>query len=160
MTRPDIEAIAARAAAATEGPWDDLWFGPDTLVGYRADAALEWPNYSDKQSPLWRRGGQVLGEDDHTLYLGPGAAFTPLDATFIAHARTDVPALVAYVEELEAELLRFEEPPETREEKTAKVRDLLSDAIESYDAEEFRAYDMADRIMRRPARIAHYRGYQ
>ena len=64
----DLDAIEARANAATEGPWE----------------------YS---------GLTLWGRDN----LGLIKATTPEDRTFTAAARTDVPALVARVRELEGE---------------------------------------------------------
>jgi hypothetical protein len=75
----DLAAIAARANAATPGPWctdnTEIYQGSE----YRADA-------------FWV--GETCRVD------GPDA---PADAEFIAHARTDVPALLARVAELEAQ---------------------------------------------------------
>jgi len=69
----DLDAIRARADAATEGPWEcePAAFGPRWFV-YNASRGL---------------AGDVR----------------PDDAIFIAHARSDVPALVGEVEHLRAE---------------------------------------------------------
>jgi hypothetical protein len=69
----DLDAIEARAEAATEGPWyeDDITFGTGTLVIARFDDTVV-----QSSLPL-----------SHTR--------TAPNADFIAHARTDVPALVA-----------------------------------------------------------------
>ncbi|NDO78254.1 hypothetical protein GKZ75_08460 [Kocuria indica] len=73
MTREQLDAIRERADSATEGRW-----------AWQEDAVLlAW----DGEEASW-----VL---DH------GAAF-PEDAEFIAHAREDVPALLAEVERLRA----------------------------------------------------------
>lgn len=75
---PDLGAIEARANAATPGPW-----GYD-LNGYIApDLGDEW-------------GGTVA------KVLGKGGQFDK-DGEFIAHARTDIPALLAEVRRLRAE---------------------------------------------------------
>ena len=80
MTDEQLAEIEARAAAATAGSWE--WrptMSTDPRVG---------PPYFDH----WRLGGngRVLAADRGTI----------ADAEFIAHARTDVEALVAEVERL------------------------------------------------------------
>ena len=67
-----LAEIRARAENATDGPWED-WGGVDANGVTRASGPITW--------------------DDHG-----GEVFKPADAEFIAHARTDVPALLAAVE--------------------------------------------------------------
>lgn len=79
MTKEELEAIGARAEAATEGPWDVsesevVWAAP----GVDATPGSSFPDLQD----------------------GAGE-FSEADAAFISHARVDVPALLAYVAELE-----------------------------------------------------------
>lgn len=88
----DLDAIKARAEAATTGPW-----------------TFENGEYSGKN---WMIGSLFCGADDvgdgwtvhittdhvHASQLYGGGASA--DAAFIAAARTDVPALVAEVERL------------------------------------------------------------
>ena len=71
----DLEAIKARAEAATPGPWS---CGSEQLDDTRIQSA-------DGEMTIYDEGG-------HTWK----------DADFIAHAITDVPALVAEVERLSA----------------------------------------------------------
>ena len=82
MTTPDLDAIQARVDAAQPGPW--TLHGTSTLY-MNGHAAF-----------FLRRDGK------------PGQILTlsgfPADAEFIAHAREDVPALLAEVERLQAEL--------------------------------------------------------
>lgn len=79
----DLDAIEARANAATEGPWDSYTVpGTGRIAGYVAVAI------SDTEMQIARFEGGFF------------------DAEFIAHARTDVPALVARVRELEAAVER------------------------------------------------------
>jgi hypothetical protein len=76
----DLDAIKARAEVATPGPWEED--GSEIyVVGSRA----------------W------VAESCHLAEYGV-TAHGDLDAEFIAHARTDVPALVAEVERLRADL--------------------------------------------------------
>lgn len=74
MTPGELAAIKARAEAATPGPWDTVL---SRHVVSHADAFRGAPDW-----PLMPK--------------------TVADATFISHARTDVPALVAEVERLRA----------------------------------------------------------
>ena len=74
MTRPNIKAIRARCDAATPGPW-----------------RLEGLEIHGNAKP-GRCGLLIYDEGGHDKK----------DARFIAHARADIPALLAYIEELEA----------------------------------------------------------
>jgi hypothetical protein len=79
----NLDAIEARANAATEGPWTlevSGWSGKrvDTLSSPSSTVIMGQDE----------RGGASWSDDD--------------DAEFIAHAREDVPALVKHVRELEA----------------------------------------------------------
>lgn len=83
MTREELSAIEARAEAATPGPW-------------RADG----------NSP--RKVRDADGDTFARIELPPGStadeiAASHATATFIAHARTDIPALIAHIRTLEAE---------------------------------------------------------
>ena len=86
-----LHEIKSRAAAATEGPWEWTQYRVPTLEGWKGDpAAYRWQT-------------EVL-EADHNGECGCRSAcqleltVDPADAEFIAHARTDIPALVAAVE--------------------------------------------------------------
>ncbi len=79
----DLDAIKARAAAATPGPWY-VERGGEHGDPFWAIAAILRDPYGDNSLSC--------GSDREV-------------AEFIAHARTDVPALVAEVERLEAALL-------------------------------------------------------
>jgi len=82
----DLEAINARCDAATAGPW--VYFPPDS-------------NCAFPQIILGRVRDLLFDQDDDL----------PEDAEFIAHARTDLPALVAEVERLRS-MIRAEHMPE------------------------------------------------
>jgi hypothetical protein len=79
----DLEAIKARAQAATEGPWD--WGPLDSTLSGRL--ALRAPG----MRPVVRAAAADVW---------PSAA----DAVFIAAARSDIPALVTEVERLQNEI--------------------------------------------------------
>jgi hypothetical protein len=81
MKRPDIEAIKARLAEASNG---------------------EWIQY-DRGSALY-----LIQADGFEYVAQTTGKNAEADAAFIAHARQDIPALLAYVEELEARLKREE----------------------------------------------------
>lgn len=86
-----LDEIKARAEAATEGPWEWTQYRVPTLEGWKGDPAT------------YRWQTEVL-EADHNGECGCRSAcqleltVLPPDAEFIAHSRTDVPALVAAVE--------------------------------------------------------------
>jgi len=95
----DVDAIQARIDAATEGPWcfygDDLWRGTaEALAAYDAN-----PNPDED---LWPYA-------DGNGHLFHGDPVRPADAEFIAHARTDVPALLAALAERDAAIGRVRE---------------------------------------------------
>lgn len=84
----DLEAIKKRAEAATPGPWD---------VADKYDKEQSWPwviAFDGDAEPWWVAECAI--------------DITPTDgvdnAQFIAHARSDVPALVAEVEKLRGRL--------------------------------------------------------
>lgn len=89
MTDEELDAIEARAAAATWGPW-------------RA-------GHVEAEGKVWARDAHALGGP----HLGEVCIFnanlhrphTP-DREFVAHARTDVPALVAELRRVRAEAKR------------------------------------------------------
>lgn len=83
MSRPDIEAIRARAEKASRGPW----------AAYNAMCCPDM--------------GGVSGPDRRVCQAEIGARGHPMDledAEFCAAARQDIPDLLAYVDELEKAL--------------------------------------------------------
>lgn len=101
MTAPlDLDAIRARADAATEGPWAP-WLDLDgtphmqgmLMVG---NAAAVIP-----PGQCWIEGVDV-NPIAHT--------HTPEDRAFIAHARQDIPALLDRIRDLEAAIARVRAP--------------------------------------------------
>jgi hypothetical protein len=87
MTRPDLDAIEARANAATPGPW-------------RSE-----PGFCGSQQRKFLRRESGM---DRVLFgrhcVKAEEAQYDLDCDFTASARTDVPALADYVRELETQL--------------------------------------------------------
>lgn len=83
MTELDLKAIKARCEAATPGPWD-------VAIG----------NFSDDVSVVYVGSPGLKGSDQKRYNLSED------DQKFIAHARADVPTLVAEVERLRAALMK------------------------------------------------------
>lgn len=81
MTPERLEAIRQRVEKATQGPWN--FEGNKWQDGYVI--------YSPIKRGFHNNGGEVAEVDD---------SYEPSDAEFIAHAREDVPALLAEVERL------------------------------------------------------------
>jgi FtsZ-binding cell division protein ZapB len=75
----DIDAIRRREQAATPGPWKAVDFGDDT-------------------DPRTAYG--VWGKDDDDLCIFEDVDTLLADAEFIAHARQDIPALLAEIDRL------------------------------------------------------------
>ena len=84
MDIQELAEIESRCLAATKGPWQSFIEGRDHLSG---DSFI-------------RTGG--MDNDSPDLYLAGG---TLHDQDFIAHARQDIPRLVAEVRKLQAQLL-------------------------------------------------------
>lgn len=98
MTTPDIEAIKKRTEAATEGPWKTHLVDDTSIV---TEDGTDVCTTCDST--------QAEREDGYNVEYERMEA----DAQFIAHARSDIPALLSYIDTLkaehEAELLEFSE---------------------------------------------------
>jgi len=95
VTDLDLDAIKARADAATPGPWYRV--GPPWNRGAPwVNAGSEDPHHGRFLCDLDAEMAGVDRDDDEP-------SNEVADAEFIAHARTDVPALLARIAELEAE---------------------------------------------------------
>ena len=81
MTRPPIEAIEARANAATPGPW---------RYRGKSNTVHESPGREE-----FEYGPKIFGFDDGVDEIRNE------DASFLVHARTDIPALLEYIRALE-----------------------------------------------------------
>lgn len=92
MTNDELDAIEARTNAATVGPWH-VWSDTDELVDIpRPSGTSPYPlAQCDQQDFTARIYAADYRKRDHR---------TSDNAYFIAHARTDVPALVAEVRRL------------------------------------------------------------
>ena len=127
----DLAAIRARCDAATRGPWSvsTLTYPNGTTVVESITGVSEpqWSDYGEGEGE-WFTDSLVLVETDAGVY-GP----TMPDAQFIAAARTDVPALLAYVNDLEERALtaeeRLEQRTRERDEERAQVERLQAFAV-------------------------------
>jgi len=101
----DLDAIEARAQAASPGPWG---YG----TGYSADGGQQLTAKADKadflalslnddEAPLW-----VIDNGDVIPAATGDGPRAKANAAFIANARTDVPALLALVREQQDQLDR------------------------------------------------------
>lgn len=76
MTPKELKQIKARCEAASEGPWEICKEDGVDIIGNNGEIILEL-------------SGKMLG-----------CTVRPYNFKFIAHARTDIPALIAEVERL------------------------------------------------------------
>lgn len=102
-----LDAIKARAEAATPGPWVQGY--PDDLPGESRDVFFQ---------PEFRDTGEGYGAT-YTGRIYDEGGHTAADAAFIAYARTDVPLLLAVAEAAAAlmdnhDLQRFLHRPDFR----------------------------------------------
>ncbi len=102
MTEQELAAIEARAAAATEGPWEvtaDQHALDNEREHCQGITAPPGPDEIEmgKEYDIEPRQREIVVTDS--------GFYPPLkaDAAFIAHARTDVPALVCEVRRVGAE---------------------------------------------------------
>ena len=87
MTEEEIEAIAARAAAATLGPWE-------------CDDDGHWI----QSTSVFDRVYEPTHDRERRIIID--AANKPTDTDFIVHARADVPALIAALREAQSTIAR------------------------------------------------------
>jgi hypothetical protein len=97
MTEEQLAGIKARTSAATPGPWSAALLYDVTDTTYIDEC--EFGFIGDINAPDERAGIEYIGfraiEPD-----SPQQKQIHADATFIAHAREDVPALLAEIERL------------------------------------------------------------
>lgn len=82
----DLDPIKAREAAATPGPWGESPKQPDAVISLA-------PGATRRGTFDYDYGGAFIGE-----------SMLRADRAFVCAARTDVPALLAEVERLRAQL--------------------------------------------------------
>ncbi len=117
--RPDLEAIKARADAATAGPWElvpevdyrypkkgrecDLCENGVELLRVRQVIDILVHDHCSPSHRITASSGRVAGNYEYE----DGGIIRHEDTVFIANARQDVPALLEYIAELEAKLDKF-----------------------------------------------------
>lgn len=112
MNEAKLREIEERARAATPGPW--RWWTSNSFRRLSSDAT--------------GKDGDVAHAFTHPVDRHPDISIREADQAFIAHARGDVPALVAEVRRLQAEVqardesLRIALTPETLDAATASAR--------------------------------------
>jgi hypothetical protein len=129
----DLEAVEARANAATPGPW---WVS-EGADDYGTDV-FAMPEARDPLGNFVCRTGKGFLYDAGTT-----------DAEFIAYAREDVPALVAAVRALEGECERLHEEVEARDRSVVALKRLV--ARQREDADETDDDNECMRCLERPA---------
>lgn len=107
MTDEELNEIEARAQAATEGPWvPDRYEGDLTARAIRGCCTKKSPHgpgdFSDRYG-----NEDCTGQWQTEIVTTDCGVYThnEADIDFIAHARQDVPALVAEVRRLQAALV-------------------------------------------------------
>ena len=107
LTQQQLADIEARANAATDGPWGVYTFGGDSLIEIAADLHETGHGYSARRT-IARFDEEPLDNDPaHREWTAEEDwEQVQADAAFVAAARTDVPALLAEVRRLRAELDR------------------------------------------------------
>lgn len=105
--KPDIEAIRARAEKATAGPWvlasvDIMPEDRDAKgVGRLWTITEPQEGQTIRRGPIGRKSPNTDAVIDGAGYDADGIYGSTPDLDFIAHAREDIPALLARVDELE-----------------------------------------------------------
>lgn len=103
MTHDELQAIKARAEAATPGPWRQGYASMSCTKDHGGLGHHPGPPQCVYDKLTWHESNECVSAANGDEICGPddyGNAPRENDCTFIAHARTDVPALVAEVERL------------------------------------------------------------
>lgn len=100
LTAEQIAEIAARAEAATKGPWGTYNDGTG-LIDIAADLQDTGHGYRCRRYVGQLEADQIDNDPTHTDWdEDQDRAQVAADAAFVAHAREDVPALLADLERL------------------------------------------------------------
>jgi hypothetical protein len=101
LSREALEEIKQRCARATPGPWERKAGTPPAVITTHDHKSKTFPDTRRQRD----ENGKLIG-----LLQGVCVAVAPnweerwRDMDFLAHARTDVPALLKHIEELEQQL--------------------------------------------------------
>jgi hypothetical protein len=106
VTKEERAAARARCEAATEGPWEQTHSvsreGPGCLVHHQAKTGAPWTICQ------WTVCQCINTPKNNAVR----------DATFVAHARADLPAALDEIDRLEALLRKWDIDPDTGKHKT------------------------------------------
>lgn len=138
LTEEQIAEIRARVEAATPGPWDTI--GGSRVRAVKGDMAC--PIFSSEAPIDWHKNKRIT----HPV-LCRAYADQVNNATFIAHAREDIPALLSALEAQAAELAevrqQYVDANEARidaETQLAEARKALRGLLEPFEDDDCR-YD-------------------
>ena len=101
LTDAELQAIRERAEKATEGPWESVMDVTRKNGPLRAD--VQQQNPVREIFKTGQKAGQLRREWHRNVAIGilfPACLLH--DAEFIAHARTDIPRLLAEIDRLKA----------------------------------------------------------
>lgn len=100
----DLDAITARANAATPGPWGAYTFGGDTLIEIAADLEDTGTGYRARRTVCRLEDEPLDNDPAHQDWTAEEDwAQVQADAEFIAHAPTDMAALLAEIRRLKGQ---------------------------------------------------------
>lgn len=125
LSEKQLDAIKERVAKATQGPWKVFEDG-NLKLGRQIGTAWEHPQAKGPVGVVNLATSVKESEVEHCVYIRAE------DANFIAHARQDVPELIAEVERLK----RYEE----------KV-DKIHDAITRMENQEIDGFDFGEEVL-------------
>ena len=125
MNKEQLEAIKERANKATEGPWK-IFEDSEVKGGCQIGTVWDHPQAKGPVGIVNLATSVTGGEIKNCVYIQDD------DARFIAHARQDVPALIAEVERLQ----RYE----------TKV-DKIHDAITRMENQEIDGFDFGEEVL-------------
>lgn len=104
LTEGQLTEIAARAAAATPGPWGVYTFGGDSLIEIAADLEDTGCGYRARRTIARFEDEPLDNDPTHSEWTAEEDwAQVQADAEFTAHARENVPALLAEIARLTAQ---------------------------------------------------------
>ena len=138
----DLDAIEARTNNATPAPWGYYDGGDyaDLVAGYQPTGP---GSYTCTQSIARIEADEYEAEDDDEA-----ADQMRADAEFITHARTDVPALVAEIRRLTAELATMTAVAESNKRYVQSMYQDLQQAQQQTEAARCRLHHIQARLER------------
>lgn len=131
-----LAEIAARAEAATPGPWGTYEYGGGNLLEIAADLEDTGCGYRARRE-IARFEGEPLDNDPTHREWTEEEDWTQVqaDAAFIAHAREDVPALLAEVKRLETQRRFLVEQVRRKDAASGEGNRALAEFLAEHDAQ-------------------------